>query len=81
MAKSAYRVVVIPKKYAELGVSSLFIGCTELGDDLRMAMRYQHLSSEYLADAVGKLDVLMTEARHQGVTNQKLLEEAKRASA
>jgi integrase len=48
--------------------------------DLRMAIRYQHLSPEYLADAVGKLDVLMLEARHQGVTNQKQIEEVSSAT-
>lgn len=38
-------------------------------DDLRMAARYQHLSPEFLADAVGKLDEAF-ELCHQYVTRK-----------
>jgi len=36
--------------------------------DLRMAARYQHLSPQFLADAVGKLDVVFAEVRYQDIT-------------
>jgi integrase len=60
--------------------------------DLRMAIRYQHLSGEFLGEAVKKLDVLMGNSpaapakrkrisRHQGVTNQKQLTEGSSANA
>ena len=39
--------------------------------DLRMAARYQHLSSTFLADAVGRLDVVFGELRNQDVTAPK----------
>ena len=42
--------------------------------DLRMAARYQHLSPEFLADAVGSLDAVFGELRYQDVTEQKQLE-------
>jgi integrase len=41
--------------------------------DLRMAARYQHLSSSFLTDAVGKLDAVFTAVRYQDVTAPKLL--------
>jgi site-specific recombinase XerD len=43
--------------------------------DLRMAARYQHLSSSFLTDAVGKLDAVFGSVRYQDVTEQKLLTE------
>jgi hypothetical protein len=41
--------------------------------DLRMAARYQHLSSSFLTDAVGKLDGIFGTVRYQDVTGIKLL--------
>jgi integrase len=41
--------------------------------DLRMAARYQHLSPEFLAEAVGRLDDVYGIYRHQGVTKEKAL--------
>ena len=41
--------------------------------DLRMAVRYQHLSSSFLSDAVGKLDGVFGTVRYQDVTVPKLL--------
>ena len=44
--------------------------------DLRMAARYQHLSPEFLADAVGKLDGIFglnEELRYRDVTGAKVL--------
>lgn len=41
--------------------------------DLRMAARYQHLSSSFLTDAVGKLDAVFGTVRYQDVTVPKLL--------
>jgi integrase len=43
--------------------------------DLRMAARYQHLSSSFLTDAVGKLDGVFGTVCYQDVTVQKLLAE------
>jgi integrase len=43
--------------------------------DLRMAVRYQHLSSSFLTDAVGKLDAVFGTIRYQDVTVPKLLAE------
>jgi integrase len=43
--------------------------------DLRMAARYQHLSSSFLTDAVGKLDAVFGTVRYQDVTAPKLLSE------
>jgi integrase len=37
--------------------------------DLRMAARYQHLSPQFLADAVGKLEVVFAEVSYQSVTS------------
>jgi len=47
--------------------------------DLRMAARYQHLSPEFLADAVGRLDKVF-ELCHQYVTDSKALESSSAAS-
>ena len=41
--------------------------------DLRMAARYQHLSPQFLADAVGKLDEVFGEACHHSVTSPSML--------
>jgi len=41
--------------------------------DLRMAARYQHLSSSFLTEAVGKLDGVFGTVRYQDVTAQNLL--------
>lgn len=41
--------------------------------DLRMAARYQHLSPQFLADAVAKLDVVFAEVSYQSVTSPKEL--------
>ena len=41
--------------------------------DLRMAARYQHLSSSFLTEAVGKLDGGFGTVRYQDVTAQNLL--------
>jgi integrase len=41
--------------------------------DLRMASRYQHISSSFLTDAVGKLDGVFGTVCYQGVTDPKLL--------
>jgi integrase len=49
--------------------------------DLRMAMRYQHLSPAMLSVAVNSLDALAEEARHHGVTEQKMLSEGVSANA
>lgn len=52
--------------------------------DLRMAARYQHLSTEFLADAVGKLDGvfgLREEVRYQDVTEPKALNSSLPATA
>jgi integrase len=43
--------------------------------DLRMAARYQHLSSSFLTDAVGKLDSVFGAVRYREVTDQKLSQE------
>ena len=43
--------------------------------DLRMAARYQHLSSAFLTEAVGKLDSVFGTVRYQDVTAQNLLTE------
>ena len=43
--------------------------------DLRMAARYQHLSSSFLTDSVGKLDSVFGTVRYRDVTDQKLLQE------
>jgi integrase len=43
--------------------------------DLRMAARYQHLSPEFLADAVTRLDGVFGVLRPQGVPEQKELPE------
>jgi site-specific recombinase XerD len=48
--------------------------------DLRMARRYQHLSPEFLADAVGRLDTAFAEC-HPYVTAPKALEAVAGASA
>jgi integrase len=39
--------------------------------DLRMAASYQHLSPQFLANAVGRLDAVFGELRYQDVTVQK----------
>jgi integrase len=41
--------------------------------DLRMAARYQHLSPDFLANAVGRLDAVFGELRYQDVTTPKAL--------
>lgn len=41
--------------------------------DPRMAARYQHLSPEFLAEAVGRLDGVFGEIRYPDVTNKKAL--------
>jgi integrase len=46
--------------------------------DLRMAARYQHLSPEFLAEAVHRLDGTYRLSRYQGVTT---IEEARRLAA
>ena len=43
--------------------------------DLRMAARYQHLSSSFLTEAVSKLDSVFEAVRYQDVTAQNLLTE------
>ena len=43
--------------------------------DLRMAARYQHLSPEFLADAVGRLDTAFAEC-HPYVTGARVLSSA-----
>jgi integrase len=43
--------------------------------DLRMAVRYQHLSSSFLTEAVGKLDSVFGTVRYQDVTAQNPLPE------
>jgi integrase len=48
--------------------------------DLRMAARYQHLSSAFLTDAVGKLDAVFGTVRYQDVTAQSLLTEGESVS-
>ena len=44
--------------------------------DLRMAARYQHLSPQFLAEAVGRLDSVFGSLRYQDVTAPKMLEAA-----
>lgn len=44
-------------------------------NDLRMAARYQHLSSSFLIDAAGKLDGVFGTVCYQDVTTQNLLVE------
>ena len=44
--------------------------------DLRMAARYQHLSAEFLADAIGRLDVAFGDLSYRDATAPKLLETA-----
>jgi integrase len=44
--------------------------------DLRMAARYQHLSPQFLAEAVGKLDDVFGNLCYQGVTSPKALKAA-----
>lgn len=41
--------------------------------DLRMAIRYQHLSPAYLAEAVAKLDGVFEDSRYRGVTSESKL--------
>ena len=41
--------------------------------DLRMAARYQHLGSAFLADAIGKLDAVFGEIRYQDVISPEAL--------
>jgi integrase len=41
--------------------------------DLRMAARYQHLSPAFLADAVGKLDVVFGKVCYQDVTSPEVM--------
>jgi integrase len=41
--------------------------------DLRMAARYQHLSPAFLADAVGKLDVVFGKVCYQDVTSPEVI--------
>jgi integrase len=48
--------------------------------DLRMAARYQHLSPEFLSDAVNRLDTAFAEC-HPYVTKEKLLKEGELANA
>lgn len=48
--------------------------------DLRMAARYQHLSPEFLSDAVNKLDTAFAEC-HPYVTARKLLKQGEYANA
>jgi integrase len=48
--------------------------------DLRMAVRYQHLSSSFLTEAVGKLDSVFGTVRYQDVTAQNLLTEGEPVS-
>jgi hypothetical protein len=48
--------------------------------DLRMAARYQHLSSSFLTEAVGKLDSVFEAVRYQDVTAQNLLTEGESVS-
>jgi integrase len=43
--------------------------------DLRMAARYQHLSPAFLAEAVGRLDVVFGNLRYRDVTEHKALPE------
>jgi hypothetical protein len=50
--------------------------------DLRMAARYQHLSAEFLADAIGRLDVAFGDLiGYRDVTAPKLLETKAAVSA
>src|SRR4051812_949609 len=42
--------------------------------DLRMAMRYQHLSPEYLSEAMTSLDKVFPASCYQDVTENKQLE-------
>jgi hypothetical protein len=49
--------------------------------DLRMAASYQHLSKQYLADAVGGLDAVFGDLRYQDVTEPVALIEAEAVSA
>jgi hypothetical protein len=44
--------------------------------DLRMAARYQHLSAQFLADAVRGLDGVFGNLRYQGFTKESKLIEA-----
>ena len=46
-----------------------------------MAARYQHLSKQFLADAVKGLDAVFGNLRYQDVTEPKALIEAEAASA
>jgi len=48
--------------------------------DLRMAARYQHLSSSFLTEAVSKLDSVFEAVRYQDVTAQNLLTEGESVS-
>ena len=48
--------------------------------DLRMAARYQHLSPEFLSDAVNRLDIAFAEC-HPYVTKEKLLKGEEYATA
>ncbi len=49
--------------------------------DLRMAMRYQHLSPEYLSEAMTSLDKVFPASCYQDVTETKLLEAQVEVSA
>jgi integrase len=49
--------------------------------DLRMAARYQHLSSQFLADAVKGLDAVFGDLPYPGVTEGEKLIEAEAVSA
>jgi hypothetical protein len=49
--------------------------------DLRMAMRYQHLSPEYLAEAMTTLHKIFPASCYQDVTENRLLEAATEVSA
>jgi integrase len=49
--------------------------------DLRMAIRYQHLSPAMLSVAVNSLDTLAEQARHHSVTNVLKLEKGVSANA
>ncbi len=56
-----------------LALSNFFVFRLLGHKDLRMAARYQHLSSSFLTDAVGKLDGVFGTVRYQDVTGPKLL--------
>ena len=48
--------------------------------DLRMAARYQHLSSSFLTEAVGKLDSVFEAVRYQDANARNLLTEGESVS-